>query len=78
MKWRFPGGRIAESVDPDSSEGAIVQNATRKVQIKKRLSDNGDELRGELSETPDQGCNKKSTEDLQNLRLVELWMFHTK
>ena len=50
----------------------------RKVQIKKRLSDNGDELRGELSETPDQGCNKKSTEDLQNLQLVELWMFHTK
>ena len=26
MKWRFPGGGIAESVDPDSSEGAIVQN----------------------------------------------------
>ena len=47
----------------------------RKVQIKKRLSDNGDELRGELSETPDQGCNKKSTEDLQNLQLVELWIF---
>ena len=79
MKWRFPGGRIAESVDPDSSEGAIVQNATsRKVQIKKRLSDNGDEFRGELSETQDQGCNKKSTEDLQNLQLVELWIFHTK
>ena len=35
----------------------------RKVQIKKRLSDNGDEFRGELSETPDQGCNTKSTEE---------------
>ena len=39
------GGLDAESLDPDSGGADLVQLCTGKVQIKRGLGDNGDEMR---------------------------------